>query len=211
MLLSPDLDGFAQGHVRHQGDWQRQHCPSGWAQIPAPGQPPLNVPPFIPAQDSLAWLSGPVPLQSDSQAWQIPGLLRGCGKRARLAGGEHDRVPEQLEGDGAEEAFGRPRLHGCCVQIPLAEAAVPCVVQVKVFNDPIYKLCSQQPCGLHHRPERHPEVSNILKGSTFTAARSMLQVPAIASGQTLHEAAAAVDWTWRYMRRSGAEAAYWPQ
>ena len=51
----------------------------------------------------------------------------GRGGRARLAGGQHDRVPEELEGDGAEEALGRACLHGRCVQVALAEAVVPCM------------------------------------------------------------------------------------
>ena len=44
----------------------------------------------------------------------------------RLACGQHDRVTEELEGDWAEEAFWSPGLHGCRVQVPLAEAVVPC-------------------------------------------------------------------------------------
>ena len=51
----------------------------------------------------------------------------GRGGRARLAGGQHDRVPEELEGDGAEEALGRACLHGRGVQVALAEAIVPCM------------------------------------------------------------------------------------
>jgi len=50
---------------------------------------------------------------------------------SRLASGEHDRIPEELEGDGAEEAFRRPSLHCCCVQVPLAEAIVP---YTSIFN-----------------------------------------------------------------------------
>ena len=44
----------------------------------------------------------------------------------RLASGEHDWVTEELQGDWAEEAFWSPGLHGCSVQVPLAEAVVPC-------------------------------------------------------------------------------------
>ena len=54
MLLGPDLDRFAQGHIWHQCNWPRQRCSGGRAQTATPGQPPLNVPPLIPAQDSPA-------------------------------------------------------------------------------------------------------------------------------------------------------------
>ena len=58
------------------------------------------------------------------RAWTA---TRGSEGSARLAGGEHDRVPEELEGDGAEEALGRAGLHGRGVQVALAEAVVPCI------------------------------------------------------------------------------------
>lgn len=42
---------------------------------------------------------------------------------SRLPGGEHDRVPEHLEGDGTEEGLGSACIQRSCVQVPLAEAA----------------------------------------------------------------------------------------
>lgn len=60
--------------------------------------------------------------------------VREKGMSSRLARGKHDWIPEELEGDGAEEALGRPSLHGRCVQVPFAEAIVSCT-SISCFGD----------------------------------------------------------------------------
>lgn len=49
VLLGPDLNGFAQRHIRREGDRCCQHGARGRAGAAAPSQPPLYVPSLVPA------------------------------------------------------------------------------------------------------------------------------------------------------------------
>lgn len=51
--------------------------------------------------------------------------MQSCVGNSRLSCGEHDRVPEDLEGDGAEESLWGACLQRCCIQVALAEADHP--------------------------------------------------------------------------------------
>ena len=125
MLLSPDLDRFAQGHVRHQCDWQRQHCPCGWAQVPAPGQPPLNVSPLIPAQGRWHLREGLQLLRSALSGMGSPGCPEGVRGAHVWPVGSMTGSRKSLREMGQKKPSGAPASMAAVSRSPLLKLLYP--------------------------------------------------------------------------------------